>query len=337
VRVEAVLRDLERRARQASFFALVGELERAFPEAPAVGGLGPPQAEPLRFRHDPHLIFHATDVTGMRVPRGANTARGARIEITTAFLGVIGSVSPLANYFTEDIIRAESFDDRSLRAFYDLFHHRLVGLLYRALLRATPSAEIQLGGSDRTTARSVAGAGVPARFARPGALPTLQWLGIAPIFTRRPRGRDALEAALALAAPGVPIRVVDFVSRDVSLPESERAQLGVQHVTLGRGARLGRRLLRQTGLVRLAVGPVDRATFETLVPGGVSHERLRSAVDHVTGGLVEADMDIAITCGEEPRAQLGRGSRLGGTALVARPRAVRPMSVNVKFGAGAAR
>jgi type VI secretion system protein ImpH len=335
VTLESALRDLERRAQRASFFALVGELARLFPDAPPVGGLGPAEGEVLRFHHDVRPIFHASDVTGMRVTRGRD---GTRVELTTAFLGVVGSVSPLANYFTEDVLRAESLDDRTLRAFYDFFHHRLVTLLYRALLRATPAAEVHVLGGDRTTTRSIGAAGVPARDARKDALPPTRWLGIAPIVSRRIRGKDALEAAIGLALPGVPFRIVDFVARDVPLPSSERAQLGVQHVDLGRSARLGRRLLRQTGLVRLAVGPVDRATFDALAPGGVSHDRLKSVVDHITGGLIETDMDIAVTVGDEPRARLGRayGTRLGATALLARPRIDRPMSVRVKLSGDAA-
>jgi predicted component of type VI protein secretion system len=94
-------------------------------------------------------------------------------------------------------------------------------------------------------------------------------------------------------------------------------------------------LLRQTGLVRLDIGPVDRTTFDALAPGGAAHGRVRAVIDHVTGGLLDADMDIAIACGQEPRARLGAvyGSRLGSTALIARPRVDRPLSVRVRFGA----
>jgi type VI secretion system protein ImpH len=328
------LQELATRAPRIPFFALVHHLSQILPGAAAVGGLGPAAEEAIRFRHDIQPIFHASDVTQLRVLR-----RGERfgVEITTSFLGVVGSVSPLANYFTDDLLRAESLDETSLRRFFDLFHHRLIGFVYAAQLRAAPSWEVRADGSDRVTRRSIA----LANAARPSGggigLTAPQWCGLARILGRRPRSRDALEAALALAFPGTPVRVLDFLPRDLELPARERAQLGVRNVTLGRGARLGSTLLRQTGLVRLAVGPLGRSAFDLLLPGAADHARLRAIVDSITGGLLDADAELQLAVGEEPRVRLGRrfGTRLGGVAVLTRPRAAHPLRVTVPLTGGA--
>jgi type VI secretion system protein ImpH len=256
-------------------------------------------------------------VTALRIVAGERL----EVELTTGFLGIVGSVSPLANYFTEDVLRADSLDQGALRSFYDVFHHRLIAFVYRAHLRAAPSWEVRADGSDRVTRRSLALTGCAPSRAGAGLDP-LGWVGLARVIGRRPRNRSALEASLALAFPGLPIRVVDFLSRDVGLSSQERSQLGLRNVTLGRGARLGSRLLRQTGLVRLVAGPLGRAAFDALLPGGADHARLRGIVDAVTGGMLDADARLDLASGEEPRARLGgqHRTRLGGYAVLARPR-----------------
>ncbi len=333
--LERELNELALRARRVPFFALVRHLERLFQADARVGGLGPAAAEVVRFRHDIHPIFHASDITRLRVVHHGDALR---VELTTGFLGVVGSVSPLANYFTDDVLRAESLDEESVRAFYDLFHHRLIAFVYSAELRASAWAEIRADGSDRVTRRSLNFAGLTARPAGEAGLAPRQWLGLARVMGRRPRTRDALERALAVGFPGTPIRVIDFLTRDVALPASERSQLGVRNVDLGRGARLGARLLRQSGLLRLVVGPVDRAAFDALLPGTVNHSRLRAIVDSVTGGMLDVDAEIEIRRGEEPRARLGAryGTRLGSNTLVVRPRTDRSLLVRVPLTGDAA-
>jgi type VI secretion system protein ImpH len=332
--LERELSELVSRAHRVPFFALVRHLERLLQSAARVGGLGPVTSEVIRFRHDIHPVFHASDVTQLRVVRGSDPLR---VELTTGFLGVVGSVSPLANYFTDEVLRAESIDEKSLRAFYDVFHHRLIAFVYGAELRASAWAEIRADGSDRVTRRSLSFAGLTERPARDAGLAPRQWLGLARVVGRRLRTRDALDAALAIGFPGAAIRVVDFLSRDVDLPTGERSQLGVKHVNLGRGARLGSRLLRQSGFLRLAVGPVDRAAFDALLPGAAEHSRLRAIVDSVTGGMLDADAEIEIRRGEEPRARLGgrHGTRLGSNTLVVRPRTDRTLLVRVPLSGGA--
>jgi type VI secretion system protein ImpH len=266
--------------------------------------------------------------------------------MTTAFLGVIGSVSPLANYFSEDILKAETLDDRSLRDFYDLFHHRLIAFVYLAHRRAAPWCEMRLDATDRTSARALAIVGRMPRVQAfgdaqpqgrpPSPLGVRQEFALARTFARCSAGRDRLEATLAMAFPGVPMTLLDFLARDVLLAEGARTQLGVYNSTLGRGARLGRHLPLQTGLLRVLVGPVDRETYEAFMPGGPEFPRLSQIVASLTGGMLDCEAEIEIRCGEEPRARLGasHGTRLGLTALVGRPRVDRAVRVRVSVNGG---
>ena len=123
-RLAADLQKLADRARGIPFVTLVEHLERRLSTQP-VGATGLLRNELLRFRHDPELVFHTSDVASMRL------GPGGRIVLTSTFLGATGAVSPLATFFTEDILRDRAQDGSSLGAFYDLFHHRLLALAPR--------------------------------------------------------------------------------------------------------------------------------------------------------------------------------------------------------------
>jgi type VI secretion system protein ImpH len=227
-------------------------------------------------------------------------------------------VSPLANFFTEDVLRAEAQDDPALRDFYDIFHHRLIAFVYRARERATAWAEIRVDATDRVTRRSAWLAGLSGSERSLGMTPD-RWLGLARLSTRRGRTKTMLEAALALTFPALHIDVVDFVRRDVRLSNGGRSALGVRNVELGRRARLGSHLPRQSGFVRIRLGPVDGEAFRRLLPGQPDHGRVQAIMSSVSGGLLDSEMEVEMSSEAGLRARLGGNrSRLGHGALVAR-------------------
>jgi type VI secretion system protein ImpH len=329
--VERHLAELAARARGIPFVNLVEHLERVFRGARPVAETGRARDERVRFRHDPNLVFHASDIAGMRVLRG----RG--VEITTAFLGATGPVSPLATFFTEAILRAESQDNDALGAFYDVLHHRLIALCYRALRRSRLPWSIRTTANDEFTRRALAATGLgPKRKDAP--LSSVAMLGRARILARRPRGREALEAALALAFPRFEVAIEDFLRRRVRLADEQRLRLGSRNHCLGRETRLGHTLHAQADLLRLRIGPVDRETFDSLLPGAPENVRLRRVVEENTGGLLDAEVEIEILCGEEPRAMLGksagRGTRLGRSSLIRRVDPSRRLRVRLPLTGG---
>ena len=315
---------LSENAPKIPFVTLVEHLQRLRRGAPLVGGMGPARAEWIRFRHDPHLVFHASDVAAMRIVHGGTA------EITSTFLGALGSVSPLANFFTENVLRAESLESDALASFYDLLHHRLLALCYRALRRHTPTATIRTNGQDPFTRRALALSGLlPKRPQAP--LSSVAMLGRSRILARRSRGRAALQAALDLGFVGWGIDVVDFVPKRVRLSDDERTRLGKRHHCLGREVRLGRHVSGQPGLVHLRVGPINREKLDLLMPEGKEYARLRSLVDEATGGLLDVQLEVMIACGQEPRTVLGRssplGTQLGVMSLVRRLNPQQPVRV----------
>jgi predicted component of type VI protein secretion system len=71
---------------------------------------------------------------------------------------------------------------------------------------------------------------------------------------------------------------------------------------------------------------VGATGFESLLPSGKDFQRLLAAVRAACGGKLDADLEIEIAAGEEPRARMG--SKLGRGAIVLRRNA--PGSVRAR-------
>lgn len=333
--LERKLAALADRAPRIPFVTLIEHLERLLAGAAPVGTSGLVRDEAIHFRHDPSLVFHSSDIARMHVGGPAS------VDVTSTFLGATGAVSPLASFFTEDLLRSQTQDNPTLGAFYDLFHHRLLALCYRAMRRSRLAWSMHGNGADLVTGRALASVGLWPRREE-AALSSLAMLGRARILARRPRSRQALEAALALAFPALRVRLVDFFPRRVRLGDEQRLRVGKKNHRLGAETRIGRHMVGQSDLVRLEIGPVDRTTFDLLLPGGRENLRLRKVVDDITGGMLDVEAEIELLKGEEPRASLGRrpgattGARLGRSSLVLRSRSTQSLRVRIALGADAA-
>ena len=310
-------------AARYGFVALVSLLERLHPEAVRVGGAGPPANEHLRFRHDPGLTFHTSDIAGVRLaprpnaaidPFAAAEARDI-IEITTTFLGLSGSVSPLPGHIAEEIC-GEDPDDRARGAFLDVFHHRFLSLLYRLLVKYDYPREFLAGGTDDWSKRILALAGVQAEGA--AGLPTWRLLRLAPLLATRARGAHSLELALTDVLgdqlEGATFSITQFVGAWVPLEPGQETQLGRSNCLMGKNFLLGQRVFDRGGKFRLSVGPLNNKVFDRLRPEGDLFPIVREVVGLMNPDPLAYDLELVLAKAETPPLQLsarGGTSRLG--------------------------
>lgn len=309
---------LESEGPKFNFFQAVQLLQRLHRGAVPVGEGGPPSKEAIRFRHDPNLVFHSSDVGGirLRVPRHGLMFS----EVTTTFLGLSGTASPLATPMVEAVLR-DVEDGGSLRDFYDIFHHRLISLFYRAWKRNRMYASHRLDGSDRLTRRALAFVGVDGFGAAPSlGVPPIDLLALAPLLGLRTRSARTLEIVLGTVFPGIGASVQGFIARRVRLSDDQCAKLGVQNGTLGTNFTIGRSVLDRSGRFGVQIGPVDYELFEALLPGGQHHTKLREIVQQFTRGVLESEVEVLLKEDQTPRFQLGsKGAMLGVTTTLRSP------------------
>jgi type VI secretion system protein ImpH len=253
--------------------------------------------------------------------------------VSTTFLGLVGAVSPLATYLTEEILGDDSSGSQALRDFYDVFHHRLTSFVYRAHLRATPLAEVRLDASDRTSCRSLSAVG---RSANAGAaLSARASLALAPLLGRRPGSRAALEASLRLAFPMWTFHVEDFL---LGLPTHGREgapRMGASTIVTRRAKHPPFTGSPAEG-VRIVVAGVAPTSGGDVLTEPQTRARLRALVASILGSSARVEIEVWLPPERQPRARLGAGgARLGRHALVLR--ANTPRQVRARFsltGAG---
>lgn len=304
----ALIREIAKDGRRYEFFSAVHLIHRLRTGGAPLGELGPLSREPLRFRHDPDLIFHASDISSLEIDSAG------RVALTSSFLGLYGAASPMAIHFSEDVIAAENSDQPSLREFYDLFHHRVLSLFYRAWKKYRLDAGFTLAGDDASTKRMLCFVGVDAygTHKEPG-LTRLEMLELAPLLAMKARSPRLLKLALGKLLPGIGVEVEQFVERRARIDDEDRFALGRRCHELGRSTTLGTHVRDRSARFRLLLGPVSYEECESLMPGGAKFPVLRRTVDQFTRGTLECEVDVLLREEEGPGFCLGstRGATLG--------------------------
>jgi type VI secretion system protein ImpH len=307
------------KATRSSFFQLVRLLERCFQGAARVGYGGPASAEVLRFRPDTSLAFPASDVSGLdAVPApGEGTER---FRITTTFLGLYGSSSPLPSFYSEEILQTDEEQDR-IRDFLDLFHHRLLSLFYRCWSKYRYHVQFEYGEADPLTPRlySLIGLGTPLSRRETGLPEPLRLLQFVGLIHQQPHSASALESILGEYFDGLPVEVEPCTGRWIRIRRSQLASLGARNCRLNTDCTLGRRVYARTGSFRIRIGPVAYEQFLGFLPDRGSHRILRSLVDYFNTDRFEFDIAFRVT--RPPRLRLSSskdpehsGARLGWTS-----------------------
>jgi type VI secretion system protein ImpH len=306
-------------ARRSGFRALVALIERLSPGTARVGEAGPAELEPIRFHHHPALVFSNADVTSVvgEDLSALDTAErpGRRYHVTTTFLGLSGGVSPLPDHFSDELA-VEDADAPVRSRFFDLFHHRVLSLLYRGQSKFDYPNEYEPGGTDRWSRRVAALLGVDAFAADRPAGDIARLLRLAPLLMGSSRGPQVLRAAVEDdllpelgSAAGVAVR--ELVGSWIDLEPGDRPILGAPSMCLGRNAVLGGRIFDLTAKFRVVLGPVPYQAMRRLLPGGDLNERLARIVGLVTARPGECDAEIIVGAGEAPGVRLSRGARQG--------------------------
>jgi type VI secretion system protein ImpH len=319
---------LLREGHRFDFFQAVRLLERVFRERARddarwlrhpVGYDRPPEREVVRFRAATALSFPASDVAGVRAPAappGAADAEAAPPEMAVNFFGLTGPGGVLPLHYAALLLRRVRLRDYALRDFLDLFNHRLVSLFYRAgeKYRLPLSYErSKAEGADAAPATHavfcLAGFGTPGLLGRQ-AVDDEAFLYYSGHFTHVPRSALALECLLEDYF-GLPLDVLQFQGQYLYLGPEERSYAPGNGFPDGRNFQLGVSLVAGErcwdvqSKFRIRVGPLDYATFRSLMPNGDTLKPLQQMTRTFVGLEFDFDVQLVLRWDEVPWCRLG--------------------------------
>jgi len=113
------------------------------------------------------------------------------------------------------------------------------------------------------------------------------------LLNQRPVSLHAVERAIAHHL-GIAVRGEPFVGGWLTLPPDQTMVLGRngRNNALGRDSLLGSRIWSQATGIRLVLGPLTLEEFDSLLPTGNAHGRLRRLLGYMLGGEVAVDLEL---------------------------------------------
>jgi type VI secretion system protein ImpH len=302
--LKETLAGFERDARRYSFYRLVYLLERVFPKAPAVGQTGPVVDERVRLRADPSLTFASCDIaelTNNKYPDGIE-----RVRVTNAFMGLYGSTSPLPTYYAEKI----ALDDyqggpQPVREFFDVIHHRLLSLMYRAWTKYRFAVMYRKKGADPFTRRMFCSVGLDGMKDSETALDRFLHLRYAPVLASKSRSARGLQVVLEDLFGKMGVRIEQFIGHWTLIEKPNRNKLGVMNHQLGESLVIGKYVYDGTGRFKIVLGPLSYDDYLTFLPGGSRRPLVRAVVGTFTRGQQDVMLELHVKTEDAPRFTLG--------------------------------
>jgi type VI secretion system protein ImpH len=312
------LQMLEEVPYQADFNAVLRAVECMYSSQPRLGQSLRPADDPIRMGQAVTLAFPPSSLESFQ--QGQN---GRPDRLLVNLLGLLGPNGPMPLHITEYIYeRARHFNDKTLAAFLDLFHHRLLSLFYRAWADGEPTVSLDRPETDQFGHFLAALIGLGLKSLRDrDAMPDWTKFHFSGALSCQTRHADGLKSILSRFFEA-PITVEEFVGRWISLPRQCLCQLGTSRSTasLGSNATIGYRVWDYQQTFRIVFGPVGFEVYQRMLPGREGLKRLTAIVRNYVGDELAWELQLILKQDEVPRVQLGHQGRLGWTSwLRARP------------------
>jgi len=348
---------LRKNARHLSAFQAIELIENALDEGREVGTHVHGKDEKLFFEVDHSLRFPLSDVVEIQpieVPdvlehfpksgdRFLDEKRGKtqelelltepaqsrtallsdqRFRMRVTFLGLHGSNTPLPSFYAEQIARYDAQESVS-KAFFDFFHNRIVGLLYRGWRKFRYYRRYRPSGEDVFSRwiYSLFGLGFEqARVSTRVYWPRL--LCFAGMLSTRNRSPALISAVIAHAFELPSVGVEQWVKRKVPIPLQQKSALGRANVRLGDNFVLGDNARDIQGKIRICIGALTFKRLQDFLPHEQDFKTLRGLVEFMLRDQISYDLKLGLRAGEaypitlakDCPGRLGWSSFLGGTS-----------------------
>jgi type VI secretion system protein ImpH len=315
---EAFWRTIGEAPYRHDFYALLRRIENLWRERPRFGRALRPVDEPVRIAQDPEMDFAPAPVSSL-----GEHARAVAPRLGVRVFGLFGPHGALPLHLTELArARERQHGDASLRAFIDIFHHRMLALFYRGWAQAQPAVDLDRREEARVDAIVGALGGLaPAAARKRDAINDDAKRQHIAHLARGVRTAEGLADTLAQLL-GVPVQLESYVGHWLRLRSEDRTRLGLGAAAsqIGIGAVAGEMVWDRQSKFRIHIGPVSAEQYSRFIPGGAAVRTLRDWVRQYVGFDLVWDVRVALAASDVQGCRLGAETPLGYSAWLGAPR-----------------
>lgn len=268
----------------------------------------------VTLRHSTTLGYSPGEIAAIEVETADDRSHAT---VTAAFFGLAGETSPLPLSFVEEADRDDEHGE-IVRGLFDLFHHRLLGLMHTAITGLDYPHSFREDGSDPWTQAILALLGVSGRRS---ALPPALLLRLAPVLATGVRSPEMLAAGLRIVLDGLlgdaEVRCSPFTGDWMEIDRPEWSRLGGLNAAVGVSAVLGTMVMHRAGGARVHIGPLSGDAYRQFLPGGVAHARVLELRSAFIKAPVQLELVLEVLDMTFPPGRLGE-RRLGDDLWLAR-------------------
>ncbi|MFT0167444.1 type VI secretion system baseplate subunit TssG [Paraburkholderia mimosarum] len=331
-RLEPLVASLLARAPQMSFMQLCRLLEAGTTEGAGFGTRDTAEQEPVRFGSWRRSGFPAGEIAAVEYS-GNDDDYGppAPPVVRTTFMGLYGVDAAMPPHLIDDIVLREEGHE-VVERFLDQYDHRLITLLYRAWKKYRYPESFLAGGRDAHSRNllTLVGFGQGGKPERAG-LPDCRMLALLGLLAQKTRTPEGLAGVIALAIPGVEVRVDEFfpAMTGTGEPRPLTSEPAAPGSTSGSGARrglgggyvLGRRLAYRSRAARATLCPHNARQAHDLLPGAWLHRELIAFVTLYVGTRSDIHLRMEVSSRIAPLPSIGSvaegpAPRLGWTTVL---------------------
>ncbi|MGJ7530156.1 type VI secretion system baseplate subunit TssG [Variovorax sp. GB1P17] len=312
----AVIDSLTARPQDFNLFQAISLLERAAPDAVAVGrAQGPREREAVRLRAFVSLAFEASDVRA--IDGAAQT--GEPFTLTTCVLSLAGAGGPLPLHVAELLLERRQRRDHASADFLDIFNHRFLAFFYRSRRKHHVALHPRAPAQSTLAATLDAASALGIRSGVRAPDNTALWLRHAGLLGGAPRSMTGLLAMLRDRL-GVQVQGTQFRGGWHALEPDAFLRLDAG-TRLGPATVLGQRVWDQGAGIRLAFSGLSRQRLLGLLPGGGDHALAQWLVRRFVPRDLDVEMELKLAPAAARSSVLGAANpmRLGWTSWVAGP------------------
>ncbi|HAF2404063.1 TPA: type VI secretion system baseplate subunit TssG [Salmonella enterica] len=285
-----------------------------------------PSQEAILFRADTSLAFPCSDIKDL------TRNQQGQFVMTTTFLGLTGSQSPLPGYYLEDIAQEAAQDESLVAELLNMFSHRWTQFVWQIWRKYRYYVCFRNGGTDVFSQRMFALVGLGSPGVRDRlAINHCKMLAYAGVLASPGRSPEVICSLISHCFDLPDVTMENWQLRKIDIPERQQNRLGVavkkrnrfftQKSTLGLNFTLGARVPDRSGKFLLCINNLSRERFLSFLPSGENFSPLSMFLSFILRDQLAWDLRLGLAPDQIGGMRLGdeKNTALGWTSFIGQP------------------